>query len=146
MVRVSRTPGAHRCRSITSRAARARALSAPRQSVAGSGESSDGHGGDELGGDLLHHRVEQGLLAGDVVVERHRLDAELLADPPHRDRRDPLGVRHVHRGPHDALAAERQARGASRVVSLSTVSVTGPPGRRAVVTNASSSAIDRLTA
>ena len=83
----------------------------------GVGGIEGGHDGTDLGGDLLHHRVEEGLLAGDVVVERHRLDAELLADPPHRDRRDALRVGHVDRSTHDALAAERGARGALRGVA-----------------------------
>jgi hypothetical protein len=38
---------------------------------------------------------EQVVLVADVVVERHRLDADLAGDAPHRDGVEPFGVHHV---------------------------------------------------
>ena len=39
------------------------------------------------------------LLAGDVVVERHRLDAELVGELAHRQRLEPAAVGEGDRGP-----------------------------------------------
>jgi hypothetical protein len=41
-----------------------------------------------------------------VVVERHRFEAELLAEPAHRQGLDPVLIDQVERGPQDAVAAE----------------------------------------
>ena len=64
--------------------------------------------------DLLHHEVrdpvEDVVLARHVLVERHRLDAERLADATHRDGVDALLVGQLQGGPEDALAAQLLAR------------------------------------
>ncbi|MEJ7771726.1 MAG: hypothetical protein WKF51_07475 [Geodermatophilaceae bacterium] len=43
--------------------------------------------GGWLAGHRIEHEIEQFGLARDVPVERHRADAELVGDPPHRHRR-----------------------------------------------------------
>ena len=48
------------------------------------------------------------LLARDVVVERHRLDAELPPEAAHAERGDPVPIRDRNRCLEDALPVERQ--------------------------------------
>ena len=45
-------------------------------------------GGSDLGVRRIDHSVEHVVLVRDVVVQRHRLDAELVGDLPHADRFD----------------------------------------------------------
>src|SRR3979411_1740803 len=63
--------------------------------------------------DLAHQEIDHAtddlLLAPNVVIERHRLDPEPLADSAHRDRLEPVLVRDLDRGTQHALAAERRA-------------------------------------
>ncbi len=66
----------------------------------------------DLADQEVGHPVEQLVLAADVVVERHRLDAELLADPPHRDRAEALRVGDGDGRAEDAVAVQRHAAGA----------------------------------
>ena len=61
----------------------------------------------DLGRDEVDDAVDDLVLRGDVVVERHRLDAELLRDLPHAHRLDPAFVGELHRGAQDALFAQR---------------------------------------
>ncbi len=65
----------------------------------------------DLGRDHVDDAVDDVVLRGDVVVERHRLDAELLRDLPHAHGLDPALVGELHRGAQDAISAERCALG-----------------------------------
>jgi hypothetical protein len=56
---------------------------------------------------VVDETVEQGLLAGQVVVQRHGLDAELGGEAAHRQRLDPLRVRQGDRRRQHPLATER---------------------------------------
>ena len=47
---------------------------------------------DVLGGGLVDHQLDQVVLGGDVVVQRHGADAEFGGDPAHGHRVDALGV------------------------------------------------------
>src|SRR5262249_53236732 len=64
--------------------------------------------------DLLHHvlgdAVEDVLLVGDVVVQRHRLGADELAEAAHGERGDALLIGDTYGGPQDAVPGERDAR------------------------------------
>ena len=61
--------------------------------------------------DLAEHEVDQPVedlvLVGDVVVDRHRLDAELLGQRPDRQRRQAAGVGDGERAAHDPVPAQR---------------------------------------
>nr|WP_263656688.1 hypothetical protein [Nonomuraea aurantiaca] len=57
----------------------------------------------------LDDAVEQGLLARQMVVERHGLDADVSGEAAHRQRLDPLRIRQDDRRRQHALAAERLA-------------------------------------
>ena len=46
----------------------------------------------DLSDDRVDDAVEERFLVGDVVVERHRLDAELVGEVAHRERLDALLV------------------------------------------------------
>ena len=59
--------------------------------------------------DLGHDPVEDLVLVRDVVVERHRLDAEPLRQPAHADRVDPLRVGELEGRPEDAFSAQWSA-------------------------------------
>jgi hypothetical protein len=48
-----------------------------------------GGGRDELARDDIRDAVEDAVLVGDVVVERHRFDPQPLADSEHREGLDP---------------------------------------------------------
>ena len=57
----------------------------------------------------LDDPVAQVLLVGDMVVERHRLDAELLAEPAHGERVEPLLVGDPDRRAQHAVPRQRSA-------------------------------------
>ena len=63
----------------------------------------------DLADDAVRHRVEQVVLAAHVGVERHRLDPELLAEPAHADRLDPVAIGKVDGSRDDPFAGERCA-------------------------------------
>ena len=60
----------------------------------------------DLGRNEVDDAVDDVVLRGDVVVERHRLDAELLRDLPHAHRLDPTLVGELHRGAQDAISGQ----------------------------------------
>ena len=60
--------------------------------------------------DEVEDAVEHVVLVRDVVVQRHRLEAEHLAELPHGQRLDPALVGEVERRLQDAVAAEGEAR------------------------------------
>jgi hypothetical protein len=64
----------------------------------------------DLADDRVDQAVEQGLLAGQVVVERHRLDAEVAGEAAHRHRLDPVGVGDRDGGREQAVPAQRRPR------------------------------------
>ena len=79
---------------------------------------------------LLDDPVEHVVLVLDVVVEGHRLDAELAADPAHRDGVEALGVhdpqgRLDHALPREALAAVLAAVGSTFVSCARILSIAG---------------------
>ena len=57
----------------------------------------------------VEHAVEEIVLVGDVVVERHGLEAERLAEVSHRQRLDPAFVGELESCLQDAVAGERAA-------------------------------------
>lgn len=59
------------------------------------------------------HAIEQIPLVGDMVVERHRLDAELRTEPPHRERIDTFAIGELDCGIQDAFACQRHSLGLS---------------------------------
>jgi hypothetical protein len=63
--------------------------------------------------ELVHHAfgdaLEDVVLVLDVVVQRHRLDAELPADPAHRDGLETLFVHDAQRRLDDPVSGERLA-------------------------------------
>src|SRR5437868_4815116 len=63
--------------------------------------------------ELAHHcfadPVEHVFLVAHVVVERHRLDADLASDPAHRDGLEAVGIHDAERGGDDALAGQTLA-------------------------------------
>ncbi len=64
-------------------------------------------GDGELPVDLIGHQVPEPVLAADVAVEGHGAAyAQLGRQRPHRELAGGLAVGHVHRGAHDAFAAE----------------------------------------
>ena len=67
----------------------------------------DGIGEFELRHDVLADPVEEVLLVLDVVVQRHRLDADLAGDPPHRDGLEALLVHDPESRLDHAIAGER---------------------------------------
>jgi len=67
------------------------------------GASASPQGRDEVGG----HAVEQVALAGDVVVERHRLHAERRANTAHGHGIDALGVGDFNPGFQDQRSRQR---------------------------------------
>ncbi len=76
---------------------------APRTPVAG---ADRGH--VHLFDDVVDHAVEHVLLAGDVVVERHRLDADLPGETAHRQPRQPVTVGQRDRGDDDPLGPRQR--------------------------------------
>ena len=61
----------------------------------------------DLAEDQVDQAVEEICLAGDVVVQRHRLDTDGLAELAHAQRLDAVRVGKVERGPEDPLAGQR---------------------------------------
>ena len=78
----------------------------------GAGLASRGPVAPILGGelepahDVVADPAQQVVLVLDVVVERHRLDADLAGHAAHRDRVEPLGVHHVQGRVDHAFAAQ----------------------------------------
>ena len=99
-VRDSIRPIAQRWRDRTSRAETARWRIAVRQSTPLGGQV-------DLAEDEVDHAVEEVALVGDVVVERHRLDAEDLAELAHAQRRDPRLVGERDSGAQHSIARQR---------------------------------------
>ena len=62
-----------------------------------------GSGVEELRVDVVTDPLEQVFLIPNVVVERHRLDAELPTHPAHRDRVETLGIHDLEGGLDDPL-------------------------------------------
>jgi hypothetical protein len=64
---------------------------------------------------LLPHElddpVEQAVLALGVVVDRHRIDAQLRAEPAHRERVEALAIDEAERGLQDPSAVEPASNG-----------------------------------
>src|SRR5262245_26008167 len=56
--------------------------------------------------DRLEDTVEDGRFIRDVVVQRHRLDAERIADAAHRDRVEALAIDDRERGLQDPFARQ----------------------------------------
>ncbi len=83
-------------------------------------QSAPASGGSISLDDEVDHAVEQLVLVGHVLVERHRDDAELLREPAHVDRVDPGRVGEVDGGAQHAVPVQ----GVRRVVSASC----GPSG------------------
>ncbi len=67
------------------------------------------HGQVDLGEDEVDDAVDDLVLVGEVVVERHRLDAEVLAEPAHAQAIEPALVGQPEGGLEDAVAGERLA-------------------------------------
>ena len=65
-----------------------------------------GRGQDHLAVDEVDDAVDDLVLVGDVVVDGHRLDAQLLRERADRQRPDTPGVGDGHRAPQHPLAAE----------------------------------------
>ena len=59
--------------------------------------------------DQVDDRVQDLVLVGDVVIDRHRLDAELLGQRPDRERREAPRVGDCDCAAQDAISAERHA-------------------------------------
>ena len=107
VVRPSISPIAQRWRLSASRVETARVRSSAFQSPPAGGRL-------DLAEDDVDHPVEEVVLVGDVVVERHRLDAELLGELAHRELLRPALVGQRDRGAQHPLPVERRP---SRVVS-----------------------------
>ena len=60
----------------------------------------------ELRGDAIGDAREQLVLVGEVLVQGHRLDAELLSQAAHRDRREPLAIGEVDGGVEDPVTRQ----------------------------------------
>jgi hypothetical protein len=60
----------------------------------------------DLAEDKIDHAIEQVVLVGDVVVERHRFDAELLAELAHAERLDAGTVGQIDGGEQNARSAD----------------------------------------
>jgi hypothetical protein len=57
----------------------------------------------------IHHAVEDLVLVGDMVVERHRLDVQAVREPAHGERADAVLVGEGHRFEEHPLPAQRGA-------------------------------------
>ena len=136
VVRDSITPGAQGWRRRTSRAARTRRAS-PSSSRRPHVEAA--HGVVDLAHDDLDHAVEDLLLVGDVVVERHGLDPEPLGERAHGHRLDTGLVRELDGGAQHPLPLRgTRARRASSGSPLSSAA-------RFVFTSCVAARLDRLT-
>ena len=63
----------------------------------------------DLADDDIDHAIQQVVLVGDVVVERHRLDRQLLAEATHAQRVDPLSVCQLDSSRQHAFPVQRHA-------------------------------------
>ena len=68
-----------------------------------------GAGGIDLADDDVEHAVEQLVLVGEVLVERHRHHVELLREPAHAERIGSLPVGERDGRGQDPLPAQRHA-------------------------------------
>ena len=68
----------------------------------------------DLAEDEVGDAVQEVVLVGDVVVERHRLDPELLPEPAHAERVDAGLVGERDGGAQHALSVQRGSSSASR--------------------------------
>jgi hypothetical protein len=63
--------------------------------------------------DLAEHKIDQTVqevvFAGDVVVQGHRLDPEVLAEAPHAQRPDAVTISELDRGPQHAIPGQRRS-------------------------------------
>jgi len=75
------------------------------------------HGVVDLADDLVGDAVEEGFLAGHVVIQRHRLGAEIFGEAAHGERLDAALVGDLDRGAQHALSAQREPRLGSRLCS-----------------------------
>src|SRR3954453_23422942 len=66
----------------------------------------------------IEHSVQEVILVGDVAVERHRLEAELIPESPHRQGVDTRGVGELECRGKDAFPAQRCSRFAGHLTSL----------------------------
>ena len=73
-------------------------------------QSTSRDGQHELARDPVGDACQDLVFVGDVLVQRHRLDAQVLAEPAHRDRAEPLPVGQLDGSVEDPLAAERRRR------------------------------------
>ena len=64
---------------------------------------------DDLAKRGVEDAVQDGVLVGDVVVERHRLDPELVGQLAHAERVDPAFVGEGDGGAQDAISAQGDA-------------------------------------
>ena len=101
-VRDSISPIAQGWRDSASRAEIARSRIAVLQSVPPEGSSISPK-------TSVDHAVEELVLVGDVVVERHRLDPERFAELAHAERRDPALVGERDGDAEHPLAGQRDA-------------------------------------
>ncbi len=69
-------------------------------------QSSVSVGTVDLAEDEVDDAVADVLLVGHVVVERHRLDSEVIAEAAHRQRLEPTFVGQADRGAQDALPTQ----------------------------------------
>src|SRR5438445_13136446 len=60
----------------------------------------------DLADDAVDHRVDEVTFVRDVVVERHRLDAERLRELSHREGFEPVAIGERDRLVEDAVAVE----------------------------------------
>jgi hypothetical protein len=93
---------AHECRLSTSRAENARRLMASFQSAPLARNLY-------LADDELDDPIEDRLLVGDVLVERHRLDTELGAQAPHGQRLESVPIGQVDGGLQNPFSAQGRA-------------------------------------
>ena len=63
----------------------------------------------DLAEDEIHDAVQDPLLVGEVVVERHRLDAERLTELAHAERLEPALIGELQGGLEHALPGQREA-------------------------------------
>src|SRR5437660_11778754 len=63
----------------------------------------------ELAQDQIDDAVQEVVLIGDVVVERHGLDAQHLPELAHGERVDPILIDELDGGAHYAIPAQRSA-------------------------------------
>ena len=62
-----------------------------------------------LGDDGLDDGIDKRILAREVVIQRHRLDAELAPEPAHTEPFEPVSIDEADCGPDDLLAVERDS-------------------------------------